>query len=120
VGGEAVTREQQSALTGFAQVVSERYGSDLEGIYVFGSRARGDHREASDVDVAIVLRGTGWNFWDELLRLVDLSYDALIETGLDIQPWPIAESHWRQPGLHQNPGMVEAAKRDARPISQAA
>ena len=115
-----MTPEQKSALKDFAEVVSEHYGSELEGIYVFGSRARSDHREDSDVDVAIVLRGTGWSFWDEMLRLVDLSYDALIETSLDIQPWPIAESHWRQPSLHQNPNLVEAAKRDARPISQAA
>jgi hypothetical protein len=104
----------------FAQVVSERYGSELVGVYVFGSRARRDHRDDSDVDVAIVLRGTGWSFWDEMLLLVDLSYDALIEAGLDIQPWPIAESQWRQPSLHPNPAMVEAAKRDARPVSQAA
>jgi predicted nucleotidyltransferase len=115
-----MTPEQKAALKNFAEVVSERYGSRLEGIYVFGSRARHDHGEDSDVDVAIVLRDTEWSFWDEMLRLVDLSYHALIETGLDIQPWPIADSHWRQPSLHQNPNLVEAAKRDARPISHSA
>jgi predicted nucleotidyltransferase len=115
-----MTPEQKAALNDFAEVVAERYGSRLDGIYVFGSRARDDHGEDSDVDVAIVLRDIEWSFWDEMLRLVDLSYDALIETGLDIQPWPIADSHWRQPSLHQNPNLVEAAKRDARPISQAA
>jgi len=33
------------------------YGDRIKGVYLFGSYARGDAREGSDINVAVVLRG---------------------------------------------------------------
>jgi len=40
-------------------------------VILFGSRARGDHRERSDIDLAIDAPGADPVTWDELLALVD-------------------------------------------------
>jgi predicted nucleotidyltransferase len=37
--------------------LAEIYGDRLAGLVLYGSQARGDAREDSDVDVAVVLRG---------------------------------------------------------------
>lgn len=45
------------ALEELKQELVKLYGERLRGIYLYGSYARGDFTEDSDVDVLIVLRG---------------------------------------------------------------
>src|ERR1700758_1320655 len=60
------------------------YGDRLERVVLFGSRARGDARENSDYDVAVVLKdlkaGDLDNRWRECDRLADLRSEILFET----------------------------------------
>lgn len=43
----------------------------VEAIYLFGSRARGDHRERSDIDIAILCPKANENDWQSILGLID-------------------------------------------------
>jgi predicted nucleotidyltransferase len=52
--------EIEAALAQFAANVRNHYGSRLHGLYLFGSRARGDHRPDSDADVAVILQDGDW------------------------------------------------------------
>jgi uncharacterized protein len=127
VGGEAVSTADllappddatvNRALSEYEGLVRQAYGPRLKGVYLFGSRARGDHAPESDADVAIVLAaGTDWDFWREKTLLTDLTYDLLVETGTDIQAWPVRDSEWNDPDRHRNPDLLRAMRRDARPI----
>jgi uncharacterized protein len=108
-------KEVWDALRCFAEKVQLNYGARLKGLYLFGSRARGDHHPESDADVAIVLEDGDWRFWDEKMRLVELGHDMLVDFGAYIQPWPFAASEWHSPaGSRQR--LIESAKRDARPL----
>src|SRR5690606_32264185 len=71
----------ERALRSFARAVEGMYGERLRGIYLFGSRARGDHRPESDADVAIVLADGDWQRWEETMRIADLEYDTIVTTG---------------------------------------
>ncbi len=104
--------EIQGALASFVDSVRTHYGSRIVDIVLFGSRARGDHRQHSDADVAVILKDGDWRFWAEKLRLADLTYDQLMEFGLRIQPWPISASAWLDPASHHNPRLVEVMKRE--------
>ena len=106
-------QEVSAALRCFAERVRANYGARLKGLYLFGSRARGDHHEESDADVAVVLEDGDWRFWDEKMRLVELGHDMLVDFGAYIQPWPFAASEWDSPaGSRQR--LIESAKREAR------
>lgn len=48
----------RTALLELKQALVQMYGERLEGIYLYGSYARGDFTQDSDVDVLVVLRGT--------------------------------------------------------------
>jgi uncharacterized protein len=112
--------EVRQALESFVAAVREHYGSRLRGIVLFGSRARGDQKPDSDADVAVIIEDGAWEFWQEKMKLADLAYEPLVELGLRIQPWPISASSWQNPSVHHNPKFVEAIRRDARSLSEAA
>jgi antitoxin ChpS len=102
------------ALDAFATSVRAHYGVRLRGLYLFGSRARGDHTPDSDADVAVVLGDDGWGYWDEKTVLADIAYSVLIETGAEIQGRPVTERAWQNPESHRNPSLVRAMQRDAK------
>ena len=62
------------------------YGDDIEGIYLYGSYARGDFDEDSDIDIAAIVNGERLDLqkklhtvWNEANRM-DLEYDTLTST----------------------------------------
>ncbi|WP_247886967.1 nucleotidyltransferase domain-containing protein [Azospirillum sp. SYSU D00513] len=65
------------------------YGDALVAVYLFDSRARGDHREDSDVDLAVALRDPKQPLVYADMELVDLTYDLQVEAGLYVQPWAL-------------------------------
>ena len=104
---------ERQALDKFISAVRAHYADLLDDILVFGSRARGDARPDSDVDLAIILRGEIDDYWHEKLLLSDLSYDALLDADLIIQSWPVSRNQWDAPETHFNPSFVKRVKRDA-------
>jgi uncharacterized protein len=114
-----MTPAERKALDDYVAAVRKHYGPRLVDILVFGSRARGDARPDSDADVAIILEDGDWQLWEERWFLSGLAYDALVEQGLYIQPWPVRKSVWETPALHHNPAFIEGMRRDARPPQEA-
>lgn len=56
------------------------YGSRLKQVLLYGSRARGDHREDSDYDVLVVLEGP-FHWWKEVKRLGEISWAITYDLG---------------------------------------
>ena len=106
----------QRALTLFSEAVAAAYGRELAALYLFGSRARGDHHPFSDADVAVVLHDENWQLVPEKRRLARLAYDVIVETGVDVQGWPVSLAAWREPDRHSNPELVRRMRRDGKPL----
>ena len=67
----------------FASVVRERFGDSVVDIRLFGSHARANAHEDSDVDVTVVLEAAGW----EVRRdVIDLAADVGLEHDLMLSP----------------------------------
>ena len=113
-----MTPGELKALDDYVAAVRRHYGARLVDILIFGSRARGDARPDSDVDLAVILEDGDWRFWDEQWLLSGLAYEALIDEGLFIQPWPVRRSAWEEPALHHNPRLIKAMRRDARSLEE--
>ena len=108
--------EVEQALARFAAAVGRHYGDRLKGLYLFGSRARGDHQADSDADVAVVLTDGEWVPWQERWTLNRLAYEARLFSGVAIQPWPFSAARWRAGDPDTMTALVESARRDAVPI----
>ena len=70
----------------FSQEVKRMLGESLRRIIVYGSYARGDYHENSDVDIMILVKMS-----DEEIRAVknyiyDLAFDVEMNTGIQLSP----------------------------------
>ena len=78
--------------------LTELYGQRLKGVYLFGSYARGDYDENSDLDVMIVLDNYE-SYWEELVRSVELASDLSLEYNVTISRTIMTEEQWRKGDL---------------------
>jgi predicted nucleotidyltransferase len=71
----------------FRTALDRLYGDRIERVVLFGSRAGGAARGASDYDVAVFLKSLA-DRWQEVDRIVPLVTDILYEEGAFIHAMP--------------------------------
>ena len=90
-------------LTRFRAALNEAYGSRLDRVVLYGSRARGDAAPDSDYDIAVFLRDMP-DRAAELNRLADLGTNILHDTGELVHAMPYASETYddpRMPLMHE-------------------
>lgn len=105
-----IDRETGHALRVFTDALEDRF--DVFEARLFGSRARGTHSSESDIDLAVLLSGSRGDFVATKLAMADIAFDAMLETGLLVEPLPIWLDEWTQPGTHSNPRLLENIARE--------
>lgn len=74
---------EELALRDFLTKVSQRYAGNYLYSLLFGSKARGDAHEGSDLDVAVVMQQTDF---ETKRAIYAIAYDELLENDVDISP----------------------------------
>lgn len=72
-----LSTSERSVLTEFVRRLRKRYGDRITKLAVFGSRARGDVHEDSDIDVLVVLDGAV--NWRDRHAIMELACDVALE-----------------------------------------
>jgi antitoxin ChpS len=98
------------AVSAFLEKLRGTY--DVSETIMFGSRARGDNRPDSDLDLAIVLNGERGDFIDTKLDMAGLAFDVLMETGILVQAFPMWEGDLAHPEQFPNPGLIRNIARE--------
>ncbi len=70
------------------------YGDQLKAVYLYGSYARGDYREGSDVDVMILLKDFE-NYWNQQEKISQLASDVSLEHDVTVSCIFIKELQWK-------------------------
>lgn len=94
----------------FMREVASRF--DVVGAFAFGSRVRDEHRPDSDLDIAVLLRGSGQDRVDAALIMADVAFDVLMKTGVLVGAIPIWEDEWEQPVRFSNPDLLENIRKE--------
>ena len=84
----------KGVLQEFKQILAKLYGPKLHDIIVYGSFARGEEREDSDLDIAIILKGE-IKPAEELVRIIDVTYDLELKYNLFFSFRPISLDRYR-------------------------
>ena len=71
------------------------YGDRLKGLYLYGSYARGDARDESDIDVAVVL-AEPLNRGAEIDRIGNLISDLCLEENCLVLPFILSEREYEK------------------------
>lgn len=89
-------------LSRFRAAIDSLYGSRVERVVLYGSRARGDAREDSDYDVAVFLKDLD-DRWAESERIATAATDVLGTTGAVIHAMPFRAGSYqeRTPLMHE-------------------
>lgn len=70
----------------FTQELKRILGAKLSKVIVYGSYARGDYRENSDVDIMILVKMSDDEIRQVKNTIYDLAFDFELGTGIDISP----------------------------------
>ena len=76
----------------------ELYGARLKAVYLYGSYARGDYNDNSDLDVMIVLNNYT-SYWDELVYSAELTSNLSLEYNVTISRMIMTEEQWKKGDL---------------------
>jgi predicted nucleotidyltransferase len=88
-----MTQSEADVLAKFKRILSEKLGdSDLE-LRLFGSKARGDDRVDSDVDVLVIVSD---GFWKIIDKVYDVATDLMLETGICLSPKVLSRQQYMQ------------------------
>ena len=85
----------QNVMYLFSQEVRKILGEDLRKVIVYGSYARGDFNEDSDVDVMVLTSLAESEIKPIEYRLYDIAFDFLMEYGVDISVIVKNEEHFK-------------------------
>jgi len=89
----------QELLNELKDALQRVYGSNLRGVYLYGSYARGQEDPESDVDVVIVLED--YSDLGQLQRTSQLISDLSLKYNVSVSPRHVRETDWveaRPPG----------------------
>jgi uncharacterized protein len=87
--------EIKNLLAELKQGLVKIYGDRLRAVYLFGSYARGDYDESSDVDVMIVLSDYE-NYGEEIDRSGELISQFSLAYGISISRVIMKELQWQK------------------------
>ncbi len=92
------TTDLTELLQTLRRVLEELYGERLHQVMLYGSHARGEASEDSDVDVMVVLKGPV-DLWQEIDRMNDPAYRVQLAFGKLISLYPVAMNRYRDSAL---------------------
>jgi predicted nucleotidyltransferase len=104
-----LTPGERAALETFVARLRQRYGDDLLRVVLFGSKARGNCDDESDLDVLVVLHGQ--DYWDCWREITDLTTWLLLETGVNISALVRDQAGYRWWATHHAP-IYNSIRRD--------
>lgn len=77
------------------QGLVEIYGDKLKAVYLYGSYARGDYREGSDIDVMILLKDYK-SYWEEIERTGELISTVSLDYNAHVSRILMTEEKWKR------------------------
>ena len=86
-----MSSKERSVLERFGETLIHRLGAHLIRISAFGSKVRGDSREASDIDVLVIVKERTLSIMDQI---AEITSEMNIEYDLSLSPVVFSEQEY--------------------------
>lgn len=80
--------------TDFKRAMQALYGNRLNRVVLFGSRARGDYSNDSDIDFMVVLNDEKISRLDEINRFLDVQSTLSLKHNITISILPVSQTKY--------------------------
>jgi predicted nucleotidyltransferase len=81
-----LTSKERDAIEALVRRLKQIYGPQLIKVLLFGSKARGNFDEESDIDLLIVAQFPDKDYWQHWRRIIDEASDVDLEYDVVISP----------------------------------
>jgi predicted nucleotidyltransferase len=88
-----LTQSENNLLSEFKNTLRDRFPQEILGIWLFGSRARGQSTPESDFDVLITTRSGDYHLADEIIKIAT---NLMLKYNLYISPKVISQDHYEE------------------------
>lgn len=105
---EYLTSQETSAVEEFVRQLYHEYDQHIEQTIFFGSKARGDSRPDSDIDILIIVDEENWTLRN---TVSDIASDVSLEYGVLLNPRIIGKRRWERMARHRF-GLYENIERE--------
>jgi predicted nucleotidyltransferase len=89
----ALTKTERAMLEQFKATLKQTLGDQFVELMLFGSKARGDDRPDSDIDVLVIVTTDDWRICD---IVYDIVTDIFLQTDISISPKVISKKFLEQ------------------------
>lgn len=89
---------QNPVIQGCKKALAKAYGKRLKGVILYGSVARNQAEETSDIDL-LVLLAPPFDYFKELRHIVDILYPVQLEAEMMISAKPVLFSDYQSGSL---------------------
>jgi len=89
----ALNAKEKSAIKQFKAVLQQTLSGQLIELKLFGSKARGDDRPDSDIDVLVIVTNDDWRICDVVYGVAT---DILLQADISISPKVVSENQLEQ------------------------
>ena len=86
----------RNLLEQYTEILQKIYGKHLKTVILYGSYARGDYREDSDIDIMILLDLSDMDIKQYRHELSGETFDFNMDHDLDIKPIAKSEAHFNK------------------------
>jgi len=91
---------QKLIISDYKNAITNLYGDRLYKIILYGSYARGDYNEESDIDFMVVLNDDDIRPFKEIDSITHVIYDYILQYGVDISSVPTTKNKYLNSALH--------------------
>ena len=96
----------------FKTTIQQLYGQRLSKIILFGSYARGDEQENSDIDFLVILKDKDISVFNEIEKINNKVYNMILQTGKIISFIPTTEEKFEKSANH----FYRHVKKEGKPV----
>ena len=99
--------DTKSIIEDCKRILNNHYGSQFQGLFLYGSMARRQEGRSSDIDLLVLLTGP-FNYFVELRNIIELLYPVQLKSEYLISAKPVVEAEFESGKIH----LYRIAKRE--------